>query len=121
MSTGLDLIRAERERQVNEEGYSLEHDRKHGGSQLHRAALSYVLTSGDHYPPGKPPPGWPWDVDAWKPKDWLRNLVRAGALEQAAIDVENDPTELAHMESCRDRIAEAIDQHLLVVRPQRAL
>jgi hypothetical protein len=29
---------------------------------------------------------WPWDASWWKPKDVIRNLVRAGALIAAEID-----------------------------------
>ena len=36
---------------------------------------------------------WPWAQDFWKPKDQLRNLVRAGALIAAAIDRLQDEQE----------------------------
>jgi hypothetical protein len=29
---------------------------------------------------------WPWSFEWWKPKDRIRNLVRAGALIAAEID-----------------------------------
>ena len=84
---GADLIREERRRQIEVEGYDTMHDRHHTPQVLCRAAVGYAL----HEDPEKPLAEaaaslWPWTRDFWKPKDQLRNLVRAGALIAAAID-----------------------------------
>lgn len=84
---GADLIREERRRQTDVEGYDATHDRHHTPQVLCRAAVGYAL----HDDPSKLVADaaanlWPWAHDFWKPKDQLRNLVRAGALIAAAID-----------------------------------
>lgn len=84
---GADLIREERRRQMEAEGYDATHDRHHTPQVLCRAAVGYAL----HDDPSKLVAEsaarlWPWAQDFWKPKDQLRNLVRAGALIAAAID-----------------------------------
>lgn len=47
------------------------------------AALRLEAEALDSPPPG---PSWPFDLDAWKPEDPIRNLVKAGALLAAEID-----------------------------------
>lgn len=86
-AAGADLIREERRRQIEEYGYDAMHDRHHTPQILARAAAGYAL----HEDPSKLVSDaaanlWPWTKDFWKPKDQLRNLVRAGALIAAAID-----------------------------------
>jgi hypothetical protein len=83
--TGVELIVAERERQVSQEGWSSEHDDSHDGAELATAAVCYVLYG--HHINGRVPDLWPWDAPWWKPsKDAVRNLVKAGALIAAEID-----------------------------------
>lgn len=86
--TGAELIAAERQRQVDVEGWTPEHDDEHTGRELARAAACYATNSRwgmDN--PGVMPFNWPWEWDAWKPSaDEVRNLVRAGALIAAEID-----------------------------------
>lgn len=85
--TGIELIAAERKRQVKEEGFTAEHDSDHETVDL--VAAAYCYTEEAMYGPrGNPRPryGWPWDDKSWKPKDRKRNLVRAGALIAAALD-----------------------------------
>lgn len=84
-------IVAERQRQVEQEGWSPEHDDEHDGGELMAAARCY---SGLHHPSGRGVPrredgtplGWPWDAEWWKPKDAERDLARAGALLLAERD-----------------------------------
>lgn len=84
MSKGTDLIAAERERQVNEEGYTAEHDAGHAHA-LVDAAACYLR--GGRTKPGTVPIGWPWAERHWKPTgDPVRDLTKAGALIAAAID-----------------------------------
>jgi hypothetical protein len=100
-SAGVEMIRAERARQVAVEGYTPEHDAEHGHGQLARAAACYALPSGHRPTRGaladgrgddrgdryrQVPLGWPWHPDFWKPGDRLRELAKAGALIAAEID-----------------------------------
>ena len=84
MKTGAELILEERKRQIEVEGYDEEHDSKEPLEELLRAAVCYTKVNYDHIYIDE----WPhtWDYKYWKPKDKLRNLVRAGALIAAAID-----------------------------------
>lgn len=84
MSKGIDLIAAERERQVIEEGYTPEHDAGHAHA-LVDAARAYAHAGAVRA--GSTPLGWPWAPEDWKPSgDPVRNLAKAGALIAAAID-----------------------------------
>lgn len=80
-------IALERSRQVNEEGWTPEHDDQHTDGSLATAAAVYATNAGDPQPDHWPPPlAWPWDAEWWKPKDHRRDLVRAGALIVAEIE-----------------------------------
>ena len=83
-ATGVDLIADERRRQVDEEGYTAEHDAEHT-DDLALAAVSYAMPWRIR---GYRPVLWPWDWRFWKPTpdDRVRELVKAGALIAAAID-----------------------------------
>lgn len=84
MNTGAELIAAERQRQINEEGFTLEHDQK-WTDELVRAAYCYLVNAEN--PLLGPPSVWPWHEDWWTPSDDpVRNLVKAGALIAAEID-----------------------------------
>lgn len=90
--SGVDLIAAERQRQIEQEGWSVEHDEGHRKGELAIAAAVYVMPepmrentilgrSLQHI-------FWPWDTRWWKPspKDRVRELTKAGALVAAEID-----------------------------------
>lgn len=82
--SGSELIASERWRQVEVEGYTAGHDAAEDDGALENAAVSYILSSiGDRKRGMKT---WPWLLPFYKPKDRLRDLVRAGALIAAAID-----------------------------------
>jgi hypothetical protein len=87
---GAALIAAERQRQIDRERWTPEHDDLHDDGELLRAALCYATPSGLRDPIGKGrlPRSWPWEADAWKPTpdDRVRELVKAGALIAAEID-----------------------------------
>jgi hypothetical protein len=96
MSKGTDLIAAERERQVTEEGYTAEHDAGHA-RELISAGRAYASHAEIAVVEGLDGPlwsatwarvnGWPWAGQHWKPTgDPVRDLVKAGALIAAAID-----------------------------------
>jgi len=98
MKTGAELITEERNRQIKIEGYDKEHDKNHDVDTFVKAAISYSvfdlkdLQTNHLYHSYK---WWPWEEIYWKPKDRLRNLVRAGALIAAAIDkLQNDELEI---------------------------
>lgn len=86
MKTGIELIAEERARQISAEGWTPEHDDEHARGELAVAGACYAMRAA-HADTGHNPPGpWPWDQSWWKPRDPMRNLVRAGALIAAEID-----------------------------------
>lgn len=89
--TGCELIAEERQRQVDEEGWTSEHDDQHAGGQLAQAGACYAAWAEcvcipEHCEPKVGQVVWPFGADQFKPKDRIRNLVRAGALIAAEID-----------------------------------
>lgn len=89
MKTGIELIAEERQRQIEVEGYTAEHDMKHSSDDFAGAATAYA------YPPAWTYPGadiraeeWPFDEESYKPSpdNRERELIKAGALIAAAID-----------------------------------
>lgn len=88
--TGAELIAAERQRQIDVENWTPEHDDEHGNGELIAAARCYAKFA--QYQPngtadGSHPQWWPWDEEWWKPSDdKIRNLVKGGALIAAEID-----------------------------------
>ncbi len=112
-SEGAERIAAERRRQVEEEGYSAEHDDEHDSGQLASAAVCYatprrLYEKEDHATGTSFDDPWPWEdrSDArWGKGEDARNpgnvppdpktytaaervdlLVKAGALVAAEID-----------------------------------
>jgi hypothetical protein len=95
MSTksGVDLIADERRRQIEQEGWTPEHDNEHDAGELSAAGAAYAINAAEKLHPysqgdgrDEQPMIWPWANDWWKPKDPMRDLVRAGALIAAEID-----------------------------------
>lgn len=91
----LEDIEQERKRQIAVEGWSEQHDDKHGNGELARAGAAYAAHAGlfrdaaelgSNYPLKAPHPLWPWHRRWWKPKDPRRDLVRAAALIVAEIE-----------------------------------
>lgn len=106
-SNGAALIAAERQRQIDAEGYIPEHDDEHGDGSLAIAAACYAANAGglliyerhDYANVISFANPWPWDAEHDKrPHDGnvvtvaetdaerLRLLVKAGALIAAEID-----------------------------------
>ena len=81
---GADLIAAERNRQIEREGWTPEHDDAHGNSELALAAVAYAMPSWED----SRSDWWPWESQWWRPTpyDRVRELVKAGALIAAEID-----------------------------------
>lgn len=96
MPTGVEIIAAERMRQVSEEGWTEEHDDIHRDEELACAACYYAMPEeiGDREEIGvrvTPIFFFPetWDLEWAKrttPKDRIRDLAKAGALIAAEID-----------------------------------
>lgn len=80
---GAEIIAAERKRQIEQEGWSEEHDDAHKWGELAWAATCYAMPPLD----GRGL-NWPWDRKWWKPTpdDRIRELAKAGALIAAEID-----------------------------------
>lgn len=99
--TAIEDIAAERQRQIEAEGWTSEHDDTHSKGEMARAAGIYALIAGagatdyrnardgyslndylravvDHY--------WPWDRRWFKATTRRRDLVKAGALIVAEIE-----------------------------------
>lgn len=91
---GVELIGLERQRQLDAEGWTPEHDAKHSDGALALAATSYAappftgFRSPGREANGFPPDTWPWADEWWKPTpdDRVRELTKAGALIAAEID-----------------------------------
>lgn len=94
----LELIAAERGRQINEEGWTPDHDDQHTCGQLSAAAGCYALSASGFlgtvelrdwhkcWAPGVKMKLWPFLLDWWKPATPIRDLVKAGALIVAEIE-----------------------------------
>ena len=84
---GADLITAERQRQIEVEGYDSVHDaQEHADEMLCYAAIAYTFPL--EHEDGARFLYWPWDLKSFKPTpdDRIRELVKAGALIAAEID-----------------------------------
>lgn len=82
-------VTAERRRQTEAEGWTIEHDDEHSHCELASAALCYCASAvawGANRIPTEPPWNWPWEGRWWKPKNQRADLVRAGALILAEIE-----------------------------------
>ncbi len=92
---GAARIAAERQRQIDTEGWTPEHDDEHCFGEIAGAASAYAALasrqegSGLHEAEATKPPSqtWRWGHAQWKPSnDPIRNLVKAGALIATEID-----------------------------------
>lgn len=89
MKSGAELITEERARHVTKECYDAQHDDQHVHGEMAGAAACYTLWHCSYI--GKfcwrlAMAMWPWSEECWKPKDPVRDLVRAGSLIAAEID-----------------------------------
>jgi len=96
--TGVELIAAERERQIIKEGWSAAHDDMYHSGELVDAAVAYAQAAAEQARGesieylkglivGMRGIRWPWEDEYWRPsEDPLRNLIKAGALIAAEID-----------------------------------
>lgn len=86
MSQAAQDVLAERLRQIEAEGYTLEHDDAHNDRELAEAAGCYALWGSAYPEKGRCPGAWPWDAHYWNPKKPRENYVRAAALLLAAVE-----------------------------------
>lgn len=112
MKTGIELITEERQRQIEKEGWTQEHDDRHSWQEMLSAAICYcrsssachyennnVTFSGGYRPNEGVPRAWPWEKIWWKPTgDPVKDLIKAGALIAAEIDRLNRDTQRANKE-----------------------
>ncbi len=85
---GAELIAEERQRQIEKEGWTEDHDSGHQDNELLHAAICYAVHADDPSEPEVIPMMWPWKDADWKPAkgNTVRDLVKAGALIAAEID-----------------------------------
>jgi len=82
--SAIDLVAAECERIVNEEGFSADHDDWYNQNQsLAGGAAAYILPAGFRMPVLLAPSFWPYDAETWKPnkehpssEDYLEGRIR---------------------------------------------
>jgi hypothetical protein len=84
-----DLL-SERLNQVEQHGFTLDHDRGHSPEVLARAAESYALTAQRQLM-GAPdalqqPSIWPFENEWWNPRDARTNALKAAAILWALAD-----------------------------------
>ena len=112
--TALELVAAERRRQIEKKGYTTEHDIQHFDSEIAYAAMCYAspkyhyilkvpgveelpvptvhLPARPNMPEGNyycmPDGLWPFDIRNWKPTpgDRIRQLTKAAAMMIAEIE-----------------------------------
>lgn len=97
--SGIERIAAERKRQIEQEGWTPDHDDEHDDASLAVAGACYAgmahylnTARNEHQrqimtEEADPSVLWPWDERWWKPSaDRIRNLEKAGALIAAEID-----------------------------------
>lgn len=80
LSPFMQAVVAERYRQIEQEGWSAEHDDAHPPSELAHAGACYAMRMFNHLALANPPTAWRWDKAWWKPADPRRNLVKSAAL-----------------------------------------
>lgn len=73
-------IKHERDRQVNQLGYTSDHDRQHATTDLLGAARVYLS-------PATHRTEWPWEPTALKLRTRIQDLTKSGALFLAAADL----------------------------------
>lgn len=85
---GIELIKAERKRQIEKEGFDAHHDWHHTPDELATAGAIYAMP--EKYRQGYLLSKWPWEMEWYKPcpDDRIRELVKAGALIAAEIDYQ---------------------------------
>lgn len=82
MSAAMNLIQAERNRQIQAEQFDPGHDDDHVNGELFQAANAYLenhLGNATKNSAGVPA-NWPFEAEWFKPRSPIQDLTRAGAL-----------------------------------------
>lgn len=95
LGPGVQAIAIERQRQMATERFTSTHDEQYQRGELAKAAVAYAQLAAMELDAGtrghigwlNPPAIWPWEAHWWKPVDARRDLVRAGALIAAQLDL----------------------------------
>lgn len=92
--TGVQLIAEESHRQRTEKGFTVEHDAETYGADDHKRlhlgeaatcyAINAVSNGGQFFAIEE---NWPWNLAWWKPESPRADLIKAGALIAAQIDL----------------------------------
>src|SRR3546814_3692834 len=80
------------------EGWTPERDDQYSSGEMAEAAAAYASESAQTH--AGLPNGWPWSVHWWKPGTPRENLVKAGALILAEIEIGRA--------SCRERVCQYV-------------
>lgn len=85
MTKAVQEVLAERQRQIDVEGWTPEQDDRYTTGELADAAANYAAFAGQQrkYPYTG---WWPWADSWWKPTTRRRDLVKAGALILAELE-----------------------------------
>lgn len=89
MKTAIELIAEERQRQIAEEGWTIERDQMYSADDLVLAAATYALPERIRLWLGRKDIDiWPWSSSWWKPSpdNRIKELTKAGALIAAEIE-----------------------------------
>ena len=81
MSKGIELIAAERQRQIEKEGFTAKNDDNWEAGELALAGACYAVASTPFYVADEllGEEAWPWEEQDYKPsEDRIKNLVKAG-------------------------------------------
>ncbi|SEJ37861.1 hypothetical protein SAMN04244572_03739 [Azotobacter beijerinckii] len=101
LTTAARDVLAERRRQVEVEGFSLEHDSQYDLGELPAAAACYALFAQRQVlglRKSEPDHAWPWNLGWWKPGDARSALLKAGALILAEIErLDHQEQESTHV------------------------
>ena len=88
---GVMCIAQERNRQIDELGFTYENDKLYADNQLAQAGAVYAMLpmfNEVNYDENNVPKAWPWSDEYFKPtpEDRIKELSKAGALIAAQID-----------------------------------
>lgn len=83
-STAIDLVKEEREKQINKHGYTAVYDRQHPKKAVLYGALAYL--NSIIYSSNVGIEDWPFKEESFKPEGDIKNLVKAAAMIIAEID-----------------------------------
>lgn len=104
MKTGIELIEAERKRQIEVEGFTPEHDKQYKEKELAFAAICYWTPP--QFRTLEPPENWPFEKSRWKPSpdNRIKELVKAGALFLAQGELEGSHEHYPEIRLIADKI-----------------